>query len=134
MISKSTVRAGVRFIIVGLIGTLTYFGVTTLLSSPLVGLPILWSSLGGFVISLFVSYLGHANFTFQVERRHLHFGPRFIAASVGLAVFASLVAQIVVTKLQVPTIYVTALIAVLYPGASFLIHSTWSFAASSDLQ
>jgi putative flippase GtrA len=121
-----------RFIIVGLIGTLTYFGVSTLLSSRLVELPILWSSLAGFVISLFVSYLGHANFTFQVERRHLHFGSRFVAASVGLAVFASLLAQFVVSKLHVSTIYVTALIAVLYPGASFLIHSMWSFDASSD--
>jgi putative flippase GtrA len=130
---NANLRTGVRFAAIGIIATLIYCGVSLLLSSRLVGLPIGWSSLAGFIVSLIVSYIGHVNFTFQVDNRlHGRFGPRFLIVAVGLAIACSLLAQLIVGKLGVAEVYVAAFIAVLYPCASFLLHSAWSFSAPAS--
>jgi putative flippase GtrA len=131
--SHLNIRTGARFAGVGIIATLTYCGVALLLSNRLVGVPMAWASLAGFAVSLLVSYLGHANFTFRVDKGlHGRFGPRFMAVSVGLAMACSLLAQLIVSRFGVSELYVTAFIAVLYPGASFLLHSVWSFVAPAS--
>lgn len=129
LLSHLTLPKAGRFIVVGIAGTLTYCVVTLVLSSPWMAWPMAVASVAGFVVSLVVSYAGHAKFTFAVrDDRHGRFGPRFLCASVGLAVLCSGLAQALVSGLGLNPAVVTGLIAVMYPGASFLMHSIWSFA------
>jgi putative flippase GtrA len=128
---RKVVATGLRFALVGALATTQYCLVSLLLTSRFVGLAIGWASLASFVVSLTASYVGHAAFTFRVGK-HVHgrTGPRYFVAAIGLAISCSLLAQLIVSRLGVPEVYVTAFITVLYPAASFLIHSAWSFNAA----
>ena len=84
----------------------------------------------GFAVSLVVSYLGHAYFTFQVDTsQHSRFGFRFLVVAIILTISCSLLAQLAVKELNVPATYTTGIIALLYPIASFILHAGWSFVA-----
>src|SRR5687768_14566567 len=111
----------IRFVIVGLFATATYIGVTSLLSSSMVGLETWVASLVGFAVSLVASYVGHAHITFRVQGGHGRSGLRFAIVTLCLVVSLSWLADFLVTQYGANKSAAVFLIGALYPPASFVL-------------
>lgn len=126
--SSAIVRAWalrlLRFASVGVAATALYAGLFyALLWSHVAVMP---SHLIAQVLSLLASYLGHKNFTFQVQGSHALTGARFALTTLILAGSQSLL----VSWLDSTALAKEVLIAVstlYYPATSLLLHSLWTF-------
>jgi len=115
-----------RFVLVGLISTGTYFVLTEGL--VLTGQPIDIAHLIGYPVSLVVSYIGRKVFTFGVRGQHRRSGPRFLIATAILAATQwGLIQALKSAGLGSTSIVVIS--AVYYPVASFFLHTLWTFRA-----
>jgi putative flippase GtrA len=124
---SAVTRVTLRFILIGIGATATYFGITVLLiSSPIQLEPVLASAIAS-TVSILVSYIGHHRYTFNRQGRHDFHFPRFIAVTTFL--FLSSTMAMYVYSHVVPTepLYVASAIAVAYPIASYLLNLLWVF-------
>jgi putative flippase GtrA len=82
-----------------------------------------------FLCSMFVSYAGHHAFTFRLSGRHKVYFSRFTIITATLFTLSTVLAYIADRDFHLPAAVITVTIAILYPAASYVIHSIWTFAA-----
>lgn len=118
-----------RFIVVGLAGTLIYY-VTALLGASW-GLTIEAAHWLGFAVSIVFSYLAQKAVTFRVKGEHRRSVSRFVIATAVIAGTQFLVILGLRLFLLDPAI-LFAISSAYYPVASFIIHSLWTFKRRPD--
>jgi len=117
------------FIAVGCAAALTHLSVVALVVE-LFGLPPLGANVIGFGVAFFVSFAGHARFTFPVSPDRLasarlrFFGVAFAGFAINQAAYAELL------RTFGPTYYLPMLAAVILgvAVATFLLSKLWAFA------
>jgi putative flippase GtrA len=114
----------VRFGVVGIAATITYFVVTALVGR---GLDPMLANVFGVAISLFVSYLGHFYFTFRIRGKHAVHLSRFLVVTFGLFILSTVVTGVACNVAGLDRVVVTACIAVCYPIASYVLNLGWTF-------
>lgn len=121
---RETILQLVRFGIVGISATITYF-CTGMALSYLTALHPLVVHVLAFLISLAVSYLGHAHFTFGVA------GTRYViryAIITGVLFAASSLLTVIQTQIfSLSSSLNVTIITFIYPIFSFLLHRFWTF-------
>ena len=120
----------IRFGVVGFVSTAIYFAVTAISGNPPIRLDPMLANLAGFLASVGASYLGHHSFTFRAAGAHHHYLPRFGVTTVILFGASALVMAISRYWLELDHTLATAIVAVSYPVASYLLNSLWTFAAA----
>lgn len=120
---------GLRFGMVGIGATLTYFAVS-LAAQWLWGRPLLSSSLG-YVASVGVSYFGHGSFTFRTGRPHRTTGPRFVAVSLVVFVCTNLIVLAVTGPLGQPFIVAATTVVISIPLFTWVLGRLWVFGPST---
>ena len=122
--SKGRLSRLVRFVLVGLVGTGTYFALTMAL--VLAGQPIEIAHIAGYAVSIVVSYLGQKIVTFGIRGQHRRSGARFLFATACIAaVQYGLI--FVLAHQGVDGRMVVVLSTLYYPVASFTVHTLWTF-------
>jgi putative flippase GtrA len=117
-----------RFGLVGATASLAYLGLVNLLAVPLGPLAPFHAHLVALCCSIGVSYVGHHAFTFARKGRHRFYFRRFVIISALLFVLSSALAFICDATLHLSAGVISVTITVLYPAASYLFHSLWTFA------
>jgi len=85
------------------------------------------SNLAGFLVGMFVSYFGHAYYTFSAKSNHFQQVIKFsISAFSGLGM-SSLITLIVFTKMQQPFVIAMLFVALIVPPFTFIISKLWVF-------
>jgi putative flippase GtrA len=114
----------VRFVLVGLVGTGTYFALT--MGLVLAGQPIEIAHIAGYAVSIVVSYLGQKIVTFGIRGQHRRSGFRFLLATAGIAaVQYGLI--LVLARYGLDARMAVVVSTFYYPVASFLVHTLWTF-------
>ena len=114
----------VRFNIVGILATVSYFasGMGLGASTDMSPLTI---HLLAFFVSIVVSYLGHAYFTFKRS------GPRYLlrfAVITGVLFAASTALTVVMADMfHLSELWTVTVVTIAYPVFSFLLHTLWTF-------
>jgi len=117
-----------RFGVVGIAATVAYLGLVNLLAVPVGPLTPFHAHLVALCISISVSYLGHHAFTFARKGRHRVYFSRFAAITALLFVLSSVLAYVCDAMLHLSAAVISLTITVLYPAASYLLHTLWTFA------
>jgi putative flippase GtrA len=117
-----------RFGVVGLSATLAYLGLVNLLAVPVGPLTPFHAHLVALCMSIGVSYAGHHAFTFARKGRHRVYFSRFAIITALLFVLSSVLAYVCDATLHLSAAVISVTITVLYPAASYLFHSLWTFA------
>jgi putative flippase GtrA len=117
-----------RFGLVGVTASLVYLGLVNLLAVPLGPLAPFHAHLVALTCSIGVSYFGHHAFTFARKGRHRFYFRRFAIITALLFVLSSALAFICDATLHLSAAVISVMITVLYPAASYLLHSLWTFA------
>lgn len=120
-----TLPRAVRFVLVGIVATATYAVIVLMLSR--MGVAPFWSSIGGFIISLPVSYVGQALFTYRKRTNHARYGARFILATVLMTVACSMASAFLVEQTRLGIGTTAILVSVFYPLLSYLVHTVFTF-------
>lgn len=123
-VTKDLIVRSARFAMVGVFGTLIYFGLALALLSY--DLPLIAAHSIAYVASILASYLGQKIFTFQIRGQHRRNAPRFIVANVMLAVVQFAIVA-VMQVMGVDDQFVVVFVTLTYPPASFLLHNLWTF-------
>lgn len=113
-----------RFALVGLVSTATYFGLT--IGLVYAGLPLQIAHILGYLVSIVVSYLGQKMFTFGIRGEHRRSGGRFLVAMATIA-FVQYTLILVLQYLRCDPRLIVAVSTLYYPLASFCAHSLWTF-------
>lgn len=127
-----TVAKWLRFGFVGILSTATYFIVTTVAGNPPILLDPTLANFLGFSTSVGVSYIGHHSYTFQVDGAHRHYGPRFLVTTSILFMLSAVIMAFLRYYLNVDHTMATAVIAVFYPPASYLLNALWTFSSATQ--
>ncbi len=114
-----------RFIAVGIGATLTYLAVS--LGLLRAGIAPQTANLIAFVFSTSASYLGHYYFTYRLEGSHLAPSARFLAVTLLLSGVCAVLHQLVLVAGATPQVAAYT-VAIVWPGASFVLNHFWSFA------
>ena len=117
-----------RFGLVGIAATLVYLGAVNLVAVPVGPLSPFHAHLLGLACSIGISYGGHHAYTFARKGRHRLYFRRFATITAVLYVLASAVAFVCDHYLHLSAALISLLVAVLYPGVSYLAHALWTFA------
>lgn len=114
----------VRFNIVGIIATLSYF-ITGIAISSSSKLPPIATHQIAFAISIVISYFGHALFTFN----NFHFSSliRFFVSSTLLYFASYFLIKALVIFFDASSSFSISVITLVYPALSFVLHKYWSF-------
>lgn len=124
MVTRTTAELGrvVRFVVVGVMSTLTYF-VIALGCSGVLGISTIASSFIGQIVAAFTSYFGHKSFTFAVSGGHRQHMTRFVLIAVpfgfGLNAVLSWTAADLL-RLRAP--YVFGIVAITLPIATYILN------------
>lgn len=116
-----------RFGLVGVAATALYVALAHLFLA--VGASVELAHVAATGLSLVFSYLAQKAVTFRVSGDHRRYGPRFAIATAGLVTVSSAA----VAALSAAGFADGAVVignAVVYPAASFLVHTFWTFAAA----
>ena len=114
----------VRFGIVGVCATLTYFILALILEQ--VGIPVLVGNTLAYVLGFGVSYTGHRSWTFQSQAQHGSALPKFLATQTfGLGLNTAIIWALMRTGL--PYILAMPVAIVSVPVAVYLISKFWVF-------
>lgn len=113
----------VRFNIVGIAATLSYFITGISISSSML-LPTAVHQIA-FAISIVISYFGHALFTFN----NFHFSSliRFCTSSILLYFASYFLIKALVIFFHASSSISVSVITLVYPALSFVLHKYWSF-------
>ena len=124
---RQTLWQVIRFGVVGVAATATYF-CTGFGLSHFSTFSALQIHLSAFVVSVVVSYVGHAYFTFGVSGKKPML--RF-AGITGILFGASSLLTVILTELfAVSRFWNVVVITITYPVCSFLLHRFWTFKKS----
>lgn len=121
---RKTLFQVIRFGVVGVIATTTYFlmgqglNYTTTLNA-------LQIHVVAFAVSIIISYLGHAHFTFGISGRQPMI--RFVVISVVLFCASSGLTVMLSDRLGISNAWIVTVITIVYPVCSFLLHRFWTF-------
>lgn len=114
----------VRFVLVGLISTATYFGLT--MGLVYAGQPVEIAHIVGYGVSIVVSYLGQKIVTFGIRGQHRRSGARFLVATGGLAATQyGLILALAHSGVDARLVVIFS--TLYYPVASFAVHTLWTF-------
>jgi putative flippase GtrA len=126
--SAWTVELGriIRFGFVGIAATVVYTG-TSLAGIEVFGLPPVAASVLGQVVSTFVSYFGHAIFSFRVEPSHRLYLIRFLLICVLTFALNVIVTWLIADVLGLSPRIAIAVVTVLIPITNYLANRFWVF-------
>lgn len=113
-----------RFNVVGIAATVTYFFAGIALGR-LAGLSDVVVHVCAFILSIVVSYFGHARFVFR--RTGPIYALRFAITTAVLFAASTGLTYILSTVASVNGDHIVLLITGIYPLASFISHSAWTF-------
>lgn len=118
-----------RFNIVGILATGSYFliGMVLSASTELGPLPI---HLAAFLISVVVSYLGHAYFTFNLSG--MRYVIRFVSITILLFAASTILTVVMSETFKLSELWTVTAVTVTYPLLSFLLHAFWTFREPPD--
>jgi putative flippase GtrA len=117
-----------RFGAVGITATLAYLVLANLIAVPIGPASPFVAHVIALSGSIWISYAGHHRFTFRLNGGHgVHFS-RFTIVTAALFALATAFAYGCDRGLHMPALAISILVAVLYPAASYVIHSLWTFA------
>lgn len=128
-LSPAFIARTFRFAIVGIASTIIYAALAFGLLAA--GFATLWAHSIAYVISILASYAGQKVFTFGIRGQHRRNMPRFIIATIGLAVTQFLLVALL-EFLKVDPRITLAISTLYYPPASFVVHNLWTFRGSSS--
>lgn len=125
--TRFTQAATLRFALVGVAATATYFAVAMLLIGSRAGFdPVLASALASGTATL-VSYAGHHRYTFVRKGRHRFYFPRFVAITGALFLLSTMAMYVFTHMIPIDPRYVAGAITVSYPIASYVLNFLWVF-------
>jgi putative flippase GtrA len=126
--SAWTVELGriIRFGFVGIAATVVYTG-TSFAGIEVFGIPPVAASVLGQVVSTFVSYFGHALFSFRVEPSHRLYLLRFLLISVLTFAPNVIVTWLIADALGLSPRIAIAVVTVLIPITNYLANRFWVF-------
>jgi putative flippase GtrA len=117
----------VRFGVVGIGATLAYLVLANLIAVPIGPASPFVAHVIALTSSIWISYVGHHSFTFRLSGQHgVHFS-RFTIVTAVLFALATAFAYGCDRGLHMSALAISVLVAVLYPAASYVIHSLWTF-------
>jgi putative flippase GtrA len=117
-----------RFGAVGIAATLSYLVLSNLIAVPVGPASPFVAHVIALTASVWISYAGHHRFTFRLNGGHgIHFS-RFTIVTAALFALAAAFAYGCDRGLHMPALEISIMVAVLYPAASYVIHSLWTFA------
>jgi putative flippase GtrA len=117
-----------RFGVVGAAATVAYLGLVNLLAVPVGPLTPFHGHLVALSVSIGVSYGGHHAFTFARKGRHRVYLSRFALITALLFVLSGALAYVCDATLHLSAAVISVIVTVLYPAASYLLHTLWTFA------
>ncbi len=128
MTSAWTLELGriIRFGFVGIAATVVYVG-SSFAGIEVFGVPPVAASVLGQVLSTFVSYFGHAVFSFRVEPSHQLYLMRFLLISVLTFALNIIVTWLIADALGLSPRIAIAVVTVLIPIANYLANRFWVF-------
>ncbi len=119
--------ATLRFALVGVAATATYFAVALLLIGSRASFdPVLASALASGT-AILVSYAGHHRYTFARKGRHGFYFPRFVAITGALFVLSTVAMYVFTRMFPMDPRYVAGAITLCYPIASYVLNFLWVF-------
>ena len=119
-----------RFGVVGLTASAAYFVIFNVTAAPIGPLAPFEAHLVALTISILVSYFGHHAYTFRLAGGHAFHFTKFAIVTAVLVVASSGLAYLLDRYGHYPAIVTSLVIVVFYPGASYLLHSLWTFGAA----
>jgi putative flippase GtrA len=117
---------GLRFAAVGVIATVAHVGTALAVGQALNWAPG-YANLAGYAVAVWVSYAGHARFTFATGNAHARHLPRFLAVSLSGLLASALVTYVICTVLGGSLALAMIAVVALVPGASFAASRLWAF-------
>ena len=121
----------VKFVLVGIAATATYFCLSLALVSMNRFDPFTVNFLA-LTISILVSYVGHHKFTFKKQGSHAFYFPRFLFTTLISLVYSNGIVFVVVYSLKQSVSLSTTIVTVTYPILSFTMHLLWTFASRKE--
>lgn len=116
-----------RFNLVGWAATGAYLGIGLALGLQANADPMT-VHLIAFPVSIVVSFLGHAYFTFR--RSGVHYIFRFAATTLVLFLVSSAVTYLLTESYEASSALTVTVVTFGYPILSFILHAAWTFAPS----
>jgi putative flippase GtrA len=120
-----------RFGLVGALATAVYF-LTSVAMVEVAGLRPVVASVVGQACSAFVSYFGHATYSFRARRDHLRHGGRFLAVAAATFGLNVLVTWFLTEIMPVPYWIAFAAVVVMIPTVNYLANRFWVFGGAID--
>ncbi|HUB97968.1 MAG TPA: GtrA family protein [Stellaceae bacterium] len=123
-----------RFGAVGIAATAAYFALMNLIAAPIGPASPFVAHVIALASSIWISYVGHHSFTFRLSGRHGLHVSRFTIVTIVLFLLATAFAYGCDKGLHLSALVISTLVGVLYPLASYVIHSLWTFAGGGPAQ
>jgi putative flippase GtrA len=130
LIRKLTNNSVLKFGLVGIFATLTYYYSAIFLREVMSGYPIVITNLIAYCIAMFVSYVGHYFWTYKAQSSHGATSLKFIASALfGSALNSAIVQICMYSTMQYRSAMVVAIILV--PAVAYVINKRWVFISDS---
>ncbi len=115
-----------KYLVVGVLGTLTHLSLLYITVEFLTFSPILGSSLA-FIWVVLQSYLLNRNWTFQSDKAHITTLPRYIVVSVAGFLTNLLIMFVMVNVLGLWYMLAQTVTILVIPALNFLLNKYWTF-------
>lgn len=119
----------VRFVAVGVGAAALFFLLSYLLVS--VGMAPFAGTVVAYAVAFAAAYTAQRTWTFGARHGHGHAFPRYFIIQVVCALMSGIVAQLLVTYLQMPPLAMSAVTAAAASVASYFLSSRWAFAEAA---
>jgi putative flippase GtrA len=116
----------VRFAVVGVAAAALFFVLAYLFVS--VGMTPFAGTVVAYGIAFAAAYAAQRAWTFGARHGHGHALPRYFIIQLGCALMSGILAQLLVTYLQMPPLFMSAVTAAAASVASYFLSSRWAFA------
>lgn len=115
-----------KYVVVGVVGYLTYFLLLVVCVEYLALSPLLGSSIG-FVWVVVQSYFLNKDWTFKSDKKHAQALPRYVIASSICFTFNLTIMYLMINVLGIWYLLAQAIAAVAIPAINFLLNKHWTF-------
>jgi putative flippase GtrA len=123
--TRSTLLAGLRYIVVGVATVAVYIGLSALLHYGL-AVPALVANAIGYVTSAALNYIGHYYWSFETTRTHAQASWRYLAVLGAGIALNSLFVAVMLRTTALPLEAIGLIYSVLWPFASFVGLRFWA--------
>jgi putative flippase GtrA len=122
----ATLRTGVRYVVVGILGTLAHFTTTVALVEGLSVDPVVATVLG-FIVALVLSFVLVRGWVFGSSAAVARTFPRYVMVSVAGLLLNALIMHVTVDVVRVSYLWGLCAVVLVVPAFNFTLNRTWTF-------